>query len=211
MKKTKNNQKMTFRSAAEVRALERAERRVKKSGLGRIIASRVLQEENAPDDESTVVLGAPRRVEADHWICPYRIEGIVESDIEYSYGVDALQALLLALAGIRRFLDRTKRNFFFFGHDHGIPRQIPMGYGKAFEERVERAIDREWKRVEFAKLRQRKAEIAAAEVRLSALRRDVALWPQPSKMRVKSEIARQKARIEAAKKSAQSWETNLRK
>ena len=108
MKKRTNDTKMTFRSAVERRALDRAERRVKKAGLGRIIASRVLHEENARDDEITVVLGAPRRVEADHWLCPFRIQGIVESDIEYGYGVDAVQALLLALAGVRYFLDHQE-------------------------------------------------------------------------------------------------------
>ena len=58
MKKRTDNQKMTFRSAAELRALDRAELRVKKSGLGRIIASRVLHEENARNDPITVVIGA---------------------------------------------------------------------------------------------------------------------------------------------------------
>ncbi len=110
-----------FRSSAELRALYRAERRVKKSGLGRIIASRVLTEENARDSKITVTIGAPRRIEADHWLCPYLIEGIVESGVNYGYGVDALQSLLVALGSVRRDLERTERHFIWFGDDHGIP------------------------------------------------------------------------------------------
>jgi hypothetical protein len=83
LKKRGNNQTAMFRSSAELGALYRAERKVKKSGLGRIIASRILTEENARDHRITVTIGAPRKVEADHWLCPYLIEGIVDSDIQY--------------------------------------------------------------------------------------------------------------------------------
>lgn len=210
MKKCTDSRKMTFRSAAELRALDRGELRVKKSGLGRIIASRVLHEENARNDPITVVVGAPRRVEADHWLCPYRIEGIVDSDIEFGYGVDAIQALLLALAGIRRHLERTKRRFVFFGDNHGIPMQISTDYGKNFERRIERAIDRERKRIQFDKLRQWKAEIVAGEARLKDLKEFVGRWPQPDTF-LKREIAKQAARMKVAKKRAQSWEADLRK
>jgi len=210
MKKRRNEEKMTFRSSAELRALDRAENRVKKAGLGRIIAGRVLHEENARDDEITVVLGAPRRVEADHWLCPFRIQGIVESDIKYGYGVDAVQALLNALAGIRNSLDRTKRRFLFQGSDHGFPRQIPTEYGKAFEERVERAIDRERKRVQFDRLRKRWAEIADVEARLKSAKAYVARRPQPSNF-LKRAIGREEATIKTAKKAARAWEAQLRK
>ena len=211
MKKRTNKETMTFRSAAQRRALDRAERRVKKSGLGRIIASRVLHEENARDDQITVVVGAPRRVEADHWLCPYRIEGILESNIEYSYGVDALEALLSALAGAKYFLDQTKRRFVFLGDNHGIPIQVSTHYGKTFEQRVERAIRREWKRVELARLRQRKAEVRASEARLKVIKKYVARWPEARTTNLKREIAKQSARIKVAKKRNQSWEAELRK
>ena len=215
MKRRTKNDTMTFRSSAEVRALYRAERRVKKSGLGRIIASRVLREENARNDRISVLLGAPRRVEAHHWLCPFRILGIVESDIKYGYGVDGVQALFNALAGIRILLDRTNRRFLFLGSDHGFPRQIPTEYGEKFEERVGRAIDRESKRVEFDRMRELKAEIAAAETRLTALKKDVARHPQPGnpelKREIASEIARRTAIIKTEKKRARSWEAELRK
>src|SRR5579862_9657284 len=89
------------RSSAELKAMYKVERMVKKAGLGRVIARRSLTEENARDHKITVTIGAPRRVQADHWLCPYFIEGIVESGIHYGYGVDALQALVSTLGGIR--------------------------------------------------------------------------------------------------------------
>src|SRR5882672_10459741 len=106
-KKRPDTEPAMFRSSAELRALHRAERRVQKAGLGRIIASRVLTEQNARAHKITVLIGAPRRVEADHWLCPFFIEGIVESGIQYTYGVDALQALVSALGGVRVGLEQT--------------------------------------------------------------------------------------------------------
>lgn len=212
MKKRVATNTATFRSSAEMRALYKAERRVKKSGLGRIIASRVLTEENARDNRITVTVGAPRRVEADHWLCPYLIEGIVESGIHYGYGVDALQSLLSVLGGIRWDLEQTERHFIWFADDHGLPRQVPTGLGKSFQERMERAIERESKRVFLGRLRARKAEIASAEARLKVLKKGASRWKEPAgKANLKVEIARQEAQIKAAKKHTAKWEENLRK
>jgi len=66
LKKQSDEQPSTFRSSAELRAMYRAERKIKKAGLGRIIASRVLTEENARDNKIIIVIGAPRRAEVDH-------------------------------------------------------------------------------------------------------------------------------------------------
>jgi uncharacterized protein DUF6968 len=212
MKKRADTQSPMYRSSAELRALYQAERRVKKSGLGRVIASRVLTEENARDHKITIALGAPRRVEADHWLCPYIIEGIVESGIHYGYGVDALQSLLVALGGIRWHLEQTERHFIWFGDDHGLPRQVPTGLGKTFQQRMERAIERESKRVFLGRLRARKAEIASAEARLKVLKKGASRRKEPAgKANLKAEIARQEAQIKAAKKYTAKWEANLRK
>ena len=212
MKKRADTQTPTFRSSAELRALYRAERRVKKSGLGRIIASRVLTEKSARDHKITVVIGAPRRVEADHWLCPYLIEGIVDSGVQYVPGVDALQSLVLALQGARLNLEQTGRSFIWFGDDHGIPRQIPTDYGRTFEQRVEKAIERESKRVWLGRLRARKAEIASAEARLKVLKTGASRWNEPAgKADLKAEIAKQEAKLKMAKKVTADWEANLKK
>jgi hypothetical protein len=201
-----------FRSSTELRALYRAEHRVKKAGLGRIIASRVLSEEDARDHKVVVTIGAPRRVEADHWLCPYLIEGIVESGVHYGYGVDALQSLVGALGGIRVDLEGTERRFVWFGNDAGIPQQVPTGYGRAFEERVQRAIERELKRVQLRWLRARKGEIASAEARLKALKKGASQWKEPAgKANLKAEIARQEVQLQKGKKATAEWETGLRR
>src|SRR5580658_2831704 len=196
-----------FRSSAELRALDRAERRVKKSGLGRIIASRVLTEANARDTKITVTIGAPRRVESDHWLCPYLIEGIVESGVNYGYGADALQSLLVALGSVSRDLERTERHFIWFGDGHGIPQQVPTDYGRAFEQRVGGAIERESKRAWLGRWRARKAEIAAAEARLKVLKKGASRWKEPAgKANLKAEISKQEAKIKKARKVSADWE-----
>ena len=208
MKKRVATNTTTFR----LRALYKAERRVKKAGLGRVIASRVLTEENARDHKITVAIGAPRRVQADHWLCPYFIEGIVESGLHYAIGVDALQALVLAVAGIRWDLGNTGRNFIWFGGDHGIPHQVPTGLGKTFQQRVERAIERESKRVFVGRMRARKREIASSEARLKVLKKGTSRWKEPAgKANLKAEVARQEARIKRVKKDTAQWEADLKK
>jgi len=212
MKKRAEKQTPMFRSSAELRALYKAERRVKKSGLGRIIASRVLTEENTRDSRITITIGAPRRVEADHWLCPYLIKGIVESGIHYGYGVDALQSLVSTLGGVRWDLEQTERQFIWFGDDHGVPRQVPTGYGRAFTQRIERAIERESKRVQVSRLRARKAEITAADARLKALKKGASRWKEPSgKANLRAEITQREAKLKAARKFTADWEAGLRK
>jgi hypothetical protein len=211
-KRVATNGGATSRSSAEIRALYKAERRVKKSGLGRVIASRVLTEENARDHKITVTVGAPRRVEADHWLCPYLIQGIVESGINYSYGVDALQSLLSALAGIRWDLEQTKRHFIWLGDDHGLPRLVPTGLGRTFQKRMERAIEKESKRVFLGRLRTRKAEIDSAEARLKVLKKGASRWKEPAgSADLKAEIARREAQIKMVKEDTAKWEASLRK
>jgi hypothetical protein len=46
----------------------------------------------------TVVIGKPEKFpNADEYFCPYQITGIKRSNIRYAGGVDAVQALVLAL------------------------------------------------------------------------------------------------------------------
>lgn len=212
MKKRADTQTQMFRSTAELRALYKAERRVKKPGLGRVIASRVLTEANARDSKITIIIGAPRRVEADHWLCPYLIEGIVESGIHYGFGVDALQSLLVALGRIRFDLEQTERPFIWFGDSAGIPQQVPTDFGRTYEQRVDRAIQRESKRAWFDRLRARKAEIASAEKRLKVLKKGASRWNEPAgKANLKAEITKQEAKLKRVRKATAEWEANLRK
>lgn len=116
--------------------------------IGRVVARRVLTEVNAPDRKITLSIGMPRRVDREEWRCPIRIEGLKNSIIADSApGTDSLAALLLAVEGVQWHLKESGRRFAWLGEselwDTGIPRQVPIGFGEQFEERIERAIDRE--------------------------------------------------------------------
>lgn len=116
--------------------------------IGRVIARRVLTEVNAPDREITLSIGTPRRVDRDEWQCAILIEGLKDSAIaDSAHGTDSLAALLLAVEGVRWHLKESGLRFAWGGEsdlwDTGIPRQVPIGFGRQFEERIERAIDRE--------------------------------------------------------------------
>jgi hypothetical protein len=72
--KKRTEQPATFRTTAELRALYRAEDKVKKSGLGRVIASRVLTEENSRKSKITITRwsAAPSRGRLLDLSIPYR-------------------------------------------------------------------------------------------------------------------------------------------
>jgi hypothetical protein len=211
MKKLVSTKGPAFKSAAEMRASYRAQRIAEKGGLGRIIASRVLTEENARNSKVIIRMGALRRAEADHWLCPFHIEGIVEAGIHYAHGVDALQSIILALAGIRFHLNRTGRPFVWFGDDHGIPRRVSTDYGRTFAQRVDRAIERESKSAQMRWLRTRKVEIASAQAQLKVLKKGMFHAPARWRRNLKAEITKREAQLKAAKESAARREANLKK
>lgn len=120
----------------------------KQINLGRAVARRVLGEAGAPNRRITLSLGIPRRVDQEEWQCPIRIEGLENSPIADSApGVDSLSALLLGAECIRWHLKQSGRDFSWLGDSElmgtGIPLQVPIGFGKEFEGRIERAIERE--------------------------------------------------------------------
>ena len=84
---------------------------------------------DAPGRSIIVSLGKPRKAKgADDWKCPFRIDGTGIRKVEYGYGVDAFQALTMALEGIRYFLDRLDTPLVWGGifKDHsGFQRVIP--------------------------------------------------------------------------------------
>jgi hypothetical protein len=116
--------------------------------IGRVVARRLITEADAPDRKITLSIGMPRRVDRDEWQCPILIEGLKNSIIADSApGTDSLAAMLLAVECVRWHLKESGLRFAWGGEsdlwDTGIPRQVPIGFGRQFEERIERAIDRE--------------------------------------------------------------------
>lgn len=97
----------------------------------------------------TVRLGAPKKAKDIDWVCPYQIVGLHKSRVDTAYGVDAFQALMMALEGIRVRLKQAGLSCTWVGGekgDSGFPRFVPAFFGAAFSARVNRQIDLELKR-----------------------------------------------------------------
>jgi hypothetical protein len=86
-------------SAAELKARHKAARVAEKKGLGCVIARRVLGEESSYQ-ETIVSIGAPRRIPGGDWICPFHIDSVIDSRVQFGHGVDSIQALQSSLQGI---------------------------------------------------------------------------------------------------------------
>ncbi len=115
---------------------------------GRVVARRVITDASATDREIKLSIGMPRRVDRDEWQCPISIEGLKDSTVvDSARGIDSLAALLLAVECVRWHLKESGRRFAWLGESDlwgtGIPRQVPTDLGQRFEERIERAIERE--------------------------------------------------------------------
>jgi hypothetical protein len=115
--------------------------------FGVVIAERRLVLRDDPRRVITVSIGSPRRHRGDddEWECPFRITGAGVRRLEYGRGLDAMQALITALAGIRHVLDETGLPAVWPNEDApdtGFPRSIPIMLG-ALTTRLERLVDRE--------------------------------------------------------------------
>jgi hypothetical protein len=64
--------------------------------VGEVIASRVLTLDGT--GRVTVLIGKPKQLADIDWYCPYRKVGIGSGNVKRAEGVDAVQALVLALS-----------------------------------------------------------------------------------------------------------------
>lgn len=129
-----------------------------KPRLGTIVAVRELREIGSRQKVVTVRLGKPRKVRGGDWACPYQISGLGRAKVHYAYGVDALQALILAIEGIRTALEKTGRRLSWVGGepgDTGFPRFVPTFFGLDFSKRLNKFLDQEVRR--FARRAERKS------------------------------------------------------
>jgi hypothetical protein len=82
--------------------------------LGQVIAERRLRVSGRPDLEVWVRLGTPRPFQddsTDDYYCPYQVSGVGDAKVRYASGVDALQALELALHILPTELDRLRKKY----------------------------------------------------------------------------------------------------
>lgn len=78
------------------------------------------------------------------WACPFQILGLGEGKVEHAYGVDALQALLLAAEAARIEIASSGESVEWLGRPgSGIPRPILGVLGPDFEAHLHAVVDRE--------------------------------------------------------------------
>jgi hypothetical protein len=78
------------------------------------------------------------------WVCPFTISGIGLRGHIDAVGEDQMQALILALEGMRTTLRKDGSEWsWIYGErgDVGIPRFVPSGFGVDFAKGIESAID----------------------------------------------------------------------
>lgn len=201
-----------FRSPADLKAYIQAEALVKKAGIGRVIATRILAEKENTGHRVTLKIGEPRQIlPDDNWLCPYSIEGIIDGKLQFAPGVDALQSLILALEGIRCRLREAGGDFTWLGDGPGIPLPIP-DFGKTFDRRIEQIVNQQKKRVQLRELGFRKKQLELAEKKLNALKRKATRQREPDfKAALKAAIAEQEGKMKFNRRVIADWEANLEK
>lgn len=99
-----------------------------------------------PDRPVILTLGVPEPVPGSDWGCAVQITGLTRelSRPRYVFGVDALQALELALQYAKVTLETSgyELRWLHAMADLGLPRILPM-LPQPFQERLERVVDRE--------------------------------------------------------------------
>ena len=89
-------------------------------------------------------LAIPEMVSEREWRCAFRLGAPEPDSIHYAYGLDAFQALFMALEGIRTTLLRSAGKLSWEGGDpgaSGFPRFVPEYYGSSFANEINRVID----------------------------------------------------------------------
>jgi hypothetical protein len=108
------------------------------------IASRTFTDDSGK--EVTVALGAPYAVGVDEWACPYDVSGLSPAQVRHARGIDAFQAILMALDAIYRLLDASPNALSWKGGDPGdtgIPRLPTMAWGLPLRRHIENVMNME--------------------------------------------------------------------
>jgi hypothetical protein len=107
---------------------------------------------------ATVRIGTPRK-QGQNWVCAFDVSGIGLRQPVLAYGVDGVQALVMALSGIRATIDKSDVSWSWVHGQKGytgFPSFVPMGFGVAFTRKLERLMDREVTR--FARAAERRSK-----------------------------------------------------
>jgi hypothetical protein len=116
------------------------------TSLGPIIAERILTVVGSKAHVH-VRLGKPKkdRISGDY-NCPFIIDGLGESKVQQASGIDAMQALQLAMQAIRKALLPHSKRLRWEGSQPGglgFPMTIPEVFGVKFSQQLEGLVQRE--------------------------------------------------------------------
>ena len=123
-----------------------------------IVAERSLRTADAAVRSVQIRLGMPRPSPKGDWECPYQIVGLGRSRPQLAYGLDGIQALLMALEALRVTIEESGKRLTWQGGesgDNGLPRVVPTFFGLSFAHRVSKLIDQEIERFSRRQVRKR--------------------------------------------------------
>jgi hypothetical protein len=167
--------------------------------IGRIVGKRVLTDlGNSADGKVSgqrvvLKLGIPRRdrtsLGRETWLCPFLIEGLDRTEIQWATGSDSLQALLVAITGLRAYVERSFPKLLWIDSKigAGLPIFVPTAWGRVVEDRIRLAIEREtvrgWRAeikrhrrgMESKKVRLRRQGLSAAEIKRALAEKEEAI------------------------------------
>jgi hypothetical protein len=115
--------------------------------MDEFLCVRELRNETADGrDTVKVAIGTPEKRNESEFACPFQVIGLENSELQYAYGLDCFQALILAMEGIRANLEKSGRSLTWIGGqkgDHGFPRFVPSYYGLGFSRHLDELIEGE--------------------------------------------------------------------
>jgi hypothetical protein len=111
---------------------------------------------NDPTRKIVARLGFPRFSQSeDVWVCAFQIDRLEDSRIQLVQGEDGLQAVVIAIKGLRKLLDELNpTRFRTEPYQFVFPRFIPVIYGLDFHLELCRILDEQ--------IGMKEAEIASA-------------------------------------------------
>lgn len=121
-----------------------------------ICTRRFIADEKGKHRFATAKIGRPERSGRD-WSCNLSISNVGMKEPMLVYGVDEMQAILLAFEGVLTILRNSGTDWsWIHGEkgDIGVPRFVPGGFGRRFASKLESIIDAETNR--FAAMAERR-------------------------------------------------------
>lgn len=129
----------------------------------RLIARRVLR--TSANEPVRAVLYQPVLVKRGEWRCDFTITGLEDEIRDAARGEDSLEVLILAIQGLRFYLERSGEPLRWADGpvgELGLPRPIPDSYGIDVEKHLTKLVNDEVGRLAKARIHRRKAPRASA-------------------------------------------------